>query len=180
MPAKSLQGSVVPWRNNTCSSVGTAEPATPHLAAAIRLNIEDTEKNASGAIQRTIPGATSAPPHTAKNNVQTNIYAQRASGSQIRFILPSLNHPPILRHTTITSADSDHVGQRSTRRRTAESLHPARWLRVKGSQGRNGEASGERGNCPATQRYARPVHTRLHQASRAPQPARSAMIPTGK
>jgi hypothetical protein len=41
MPAKSLQEPVVPWRNNTWRSVETAEPAMPHPAAAIRLNVEN-------------------------------------------------------------------------------------------------------------------------------------------
>jgi hypothetical protein len=62
----------------------------PHPAAAIRLNVESKRKNASGAIPHTFRSATLAPPHTAKNNVQTTTYAQRARGSQIRFILPSL------------------------------------------------------------------------------------------
>jgi hypothetical protein len=90
MPAKSLQEPVVLWHNNTCSSVETAEPASPHRAGAIRLNVESKRKNASGAIPHTFRSAASAPPHTAKNNVQTNTYAQRAGGSQIRFILHSL------------------------------------------------------------------------------------------
>ena len=97
MLAKSLQGPVVPWRNNTCSSVETAEPAAPHRATAIRLNIEDTEKNASGAIPHTFRSATLAPPQGAKNNVQTNTYARRAGGSQIRFILPFPFPFPFLR-----------------------------------------------------------------------------------
>jgi hypothetical protein len=42
MLAKSLQVLRVPWRNNTCSSVETAEPASPYRA---------------GAIRRTFPGA---------------------------------------------------------------------------------------------------------------------------
>ncbi len=71
-PRKSLHVPVVPWRNNTCSSVETAEPAAPHRATAIRLNIENKRKNASGAISRTFHSATLAPPHTAKTNVQTN------------------------------------------------------------------------------------------------------------
>jgi hypothetical protein len=88
MLAKSLQGPVVLWRNNTWRSVETAEPASPHRAAAIRLNVESKSKNASDAIPRTFRSATLAPPHTAKTNVQTTTYAQRAGGSQIRFILP--------------------------------------------------------------------------------------------
>ncbi len=94
MPRKSLQGPVVPWRNDTCSSVETAEPAMPHHAAAIRLNVESKRKNASGAIPRTFRSAALAPPQGAKNNVQTTTYAQRSGGSQIRFILPSLKSGP--------------------------------------------------------------------------------------
>jgi hypothetical protein len=89
-PCKSVQAPVVPWRNNTCSSVETAEPDMPHIAGAI---VESKRKNASGAIPRTFRSAISAPLHTAKTNVQTSTYAQRAGGSQIRFILPSLNRP---------------------------------------------------------------------------------------
>ena len=69
----------------------------PHRAAAIRFNIENKGKNASGAIPRTFRSAASAPPHTAKTNVQTNTYARRAGGSQIRFILPFPFPFPFLR-----------------------------------------------------------------------------------
>ena len=61
IPRKSLQVPVVPWRNNTCSSVKTAEPAMPHRAAAIRLNVESKRKNASDAIPRTFRSAAPAP-----------------------------------------------------------------------------------------------------------------------
>jgi hypothetical protein len=61
-----------------------------HRAAAIQFNIENKMKNASGAIPHTFRSAAPAPPQGAKNNVQTNTYARRAGGSQIRFILPYL------------------------------------------------------------------------------------------
>jgi hypothetical protein len=69
---------------------GEVAEAVPHPAAAIRLNVESKRKSASGAIPHTFRSATSAPPQTAKSNVQTNTYAQRAGGSQIRFILPHI------------------------------------------------------------------------------------------
>ncbi len=66
MLAKSLQGPVVPWRNNTWRSVETAEPASPHRAAAIRLNVESKRKNASGAIPHTLPSCRFGTPARCK------------------------------------------------------------------------------------------------------------------
>ncbi len=118
MLAKSLQALVVPWRNNTWRSVETADSASPHRAGAIRLNVENTRKNASGAIPRTFPGAASAPPQGAKNNVQTNTYARRAGGSQIRFILPNLKsaiqRPICPAHNQFSVTFSRHRGQRES------------------------------------------------------------------
>ena len=58
---KSSKALIVVWRKKTCGSVETAEPAMLHLAAAIHFNIENKEKNASGATTHTFRSATTPP-----------------------------------------------------------------------------------------------------------------------
>ncbi|UNC15926.1 hypothetical protein FE249_17715 [Acidiphilium multivorum] len=61
-----------------------------HIAGATHFCVENKGENASRGTTRTSRSATLAPPHTAKNNVQTTAYERSERGLKIRFILPSL------------------------------------------------------------------------------------------